>query len=250
MMGIALFISIAVLALILLIVRRPIIAFFRGKKGELSVRMWLKLLSSDQYKIINDLLISSHGHTSQIDHVVVSEYGIFVIETKNYQGWIYGGNYSEYWTQNIFGHKYELRNPILQNQGHIRALKRLLPDVPADSYIPIVAFSRRATLKLSTNEPVVYWSKLRREIRSYKTRRLTPEMVQQVYSALLSSHQNSKEKRKEHVKNVKTTIIRNKRAVAHNRCPRCGGRLVLRNGKYGDFYGCSNYPRCRFTRQP
>ena len=120
MMGIALFISIAVLTLILLIVRRPIIAFFRGKKGELSVRMWLKLLSSDQYKIINDLLISSHGHTSQIDHVVVSEYGIFVIETKNYQGWIYGGNYSEYWTQNIFGHKYELRNPILQNQGHIR----------------------------------------------------------------------------------------------------------------------------------
>ena len=38
--------------------------------------------------------------------------------------------------------------------------------------------------------------------------------------------------------------------VAHNRCPRCGGRLVLRDGKYGDFYGCSNYPRCRFTRQP
>ena len=245
-----LIILLIILLLFIFIFRKRIVAFFQGKKGELNVKLRLWMLPSEQYKIINDLLISSHGHTSQIDHVVVSEYGIFVIETKNYQGWIYGGNYSEYWTQNIFGQKYELRNPILQNQGHIRALKRLLPDVPADSYIPIVAFSRRATLKLSTNEPVVYWSKLRREIRSYKTRRLTPEMVQQVYSALLSSHQNSKEKRKEHVKNVKTTIIRNKRAVAHNRCPRCGGRLVLRDGKYGDFYGCSNYPRCRFTRQP
>ena len=245
-----LIILLIILLLFIFIFRKRIVAFFQGKKGELNVKLRLWMLPSEQYKIINDLLISSHGHTSQIDHVVVSEYGIFVIETKNYQGWIYGGNYSEYWTQNIFGQKYELRNPILQNQGHIRALKRLLPDVPSDSYIPIVAFSRRATLKLSTNEPVVYWSKLRREIRSYKTRRLTPEMVQQVYSALLSSHQNSKEKRKEHVKNVKTTIIRNKRAVAHNRCPRCGGRLVLRDGKYGDFYGCSNYPRCRFTRQP
>ena len=249
-MSTALFILIVILSLVLLIVRRPLIAFFRGKEGEMSVRIWLKLLPSDQYMVINDLLISSHGHTSQIDHVIVSEYGIFVIETKNFQGWIYGGNYSEYWTQNIFGHKYELRNPILQNQGHIRALKRLLPNVPADSYIPIVAFSRRATLKLSTYEPVVYWSRLIREIRSHKTQHLTPEMVQQVYTTLISSHQNSKEKRKEHVKNVKTTIMRNQNAVAHNRCPRCGGRLVLRDGKYGDFYGCSNYPRCRFTRQP
>jgi predicted RNA-binding Zn-ribbon protein involved in translation (DUF1610 family) len=248
-MSTALFILIVVLALVLLIVRRPLIAFFRGKEGEVSVRIWLKLLPSDQYKVINDLLISSHGHTSQIDHVVVSEYGIFVIETKNYQGWIYGGNYSEYWTQNIFGKKYELRNPILQNQGHVRALKRLLPDVSPDTFIPIVAFSRRATLKLSTNEPVVYWSSLIREIRSHKTRHLTPEMVQQVYTLLLSSNQVSKEKRKQHVKNVKTTITRNQNAVANNRCPRCGSKLVLRDGKYGKFYGCNNYPNCRYTHQ-
>lgn len=249
MMRTALFILIVVLALVLLLVRRPLIAFFRGKEGEVSVRMWLKLLSSDQYKVINDLLISSHGHTSQIDHVVVSEYGIFVIETKNYKGWIYGGNYSEFWTQNIFGKKYELHNPILQNQGHVRALKRLLPDVSPDTFIPIVAFSRRATLKLSTKEPVVYWSRLRRTIRTYKTKLLTPEMVQQVYTLLLPSNQVSKEKRKQHVKNVKTTITRNQHALANNRCPRCGGQLVLRDGKYGRFYGCQNYPNCRYTHQ-
>ena len=211
------------------------------------MRMWLKLLSSDQYKVINDLLISSHGHTSQIDHVVVSEYGIFVIETKNYRGWVYGGNYSEYWTQNIFGHKYELRNPILQNQGHVQTLKRLLPDVPSNTFIPIVAFSKRATLKLSTNEPVTYWNRLNRTIRSYKTKLLSTEMVQQVYATLLSSNQDSKTKRKEHVQNVKATIMHNQRAVANNRCPRCGGKLVLRDGRYGKFYGCQNYPNCRYT---
>lgn len=72
------------LLLLLLFARKPLIAFFRGKKGELNVNLRLQLLPSEEYKVINNLLISSHGHTSQIDHVVVSEYGIFVIETKNY----------------------------------------------------------------------------------------------------------------------------------------------------------------------
>ncbi len=250
MMGIALFISIAVLTLILLIVRRPIIAFFRGKKGELSVRMWLKLLSSDQYKIINDLLISSHGHTSQIDHVVVSEYGIFVIETKNYSGWIYGSANSDQWTQNIYGDKYQLYNPILQNQGHIRALRNLLKDIPSGFFISIVAFSRNATLKNQYLNNVVYWNQINDLIRSYEQKRLSSEQVQRVYNTLLSANIDSKDARKQHIQNVRGQIYRNDVSVAHNRCPRCGGRLVLRDGKYGDFYGCSNYPRCRFTRQP
>lgn len=94
--------------LLILIVRKPLFAFVSGKKGELIVKLRLRVLSSERYKVINNLFISNHGQTSQIDHVVVLEYGIFVIETKNYKGWIYGGANSDYWTQNIYGNKYQL----------------------------------------------------------------------------------------------------------------------------------------------
>lgn len=237
-----------------------IVAFFvllirllpsKGEVGEMRVSKILSKLPHDKYQTINDLLIHhNNGHTSQIDHVVVSEYGIFVIETKNYSGWIYGSADSDQWTQNIYGNKYQLYNPILQNQGHIRALRNLLKDIPSDFFISIVAFSRNATLKNQYLNNVVYWNQINDLIRSYEQKRLSSEQVQRVYNTLLSANIDSKDARKQHIQNVRGQIYRNDVSVAHNRCPRCGGKLVLRNGKYGDFYGCSIYPRCRFTRQP
>ena len=110
----------------------------KGKVGEKRVASILKKQPDDSYKV----LLSSNGYSTQIDHIIISIYGIFVIETKFYQGWIYGGKNSEYWTQNIYGNKYQLRNPIHQNQGHIRALKFLLKDYGNIPFISIVAFSR------------------------------------------------------------------------------------------------------------
>lgn len=235
------------LLLLLLFARKPLIAFFRGKKGELNVNLRLQLLSSEEYKIINNLLISSHGHTSQIDHVVVSEYGIFVIETKNYKGWIYGSASSEYWTQNIYGNKYQLYNPIKQNQGHIKALSRILTDIHPNLFISIVAFSRQATLKNRYLDNVVYWNQINRVIRSYSQKRMSAEQVQRTFNTLLEANNTSKDSRKQHVHNVRGQIYRNYVAVSNGYCPRCGGKLVLRSGQYGDFFGCSNYPHCRYT---
>lgn len=77
----------------------------KGEIGEKRVAHILQRLPKEEYRVINNLLLqTSSGGTTQIDHVVISEYGIFVIETKFYKGWIYGGENSEYWTQNIFGH--------------------------------------------------------------------------------------------------------------------------------------------------
>ena len=76
----------------------------------------------------------------QIDHVVVSIYGIFVIETKNYSGWIFGDENSQYWAQVIYKTKNRFYNPILQNRGHIKALQGLLQDYSHIRYIPIVVF--------------------------------------------------------------------------------------------------------------
>jgi len=63
---------------------------FHGIIGERLVTSVLSALDSKKYLIINDLMVENEGKTSQIDHVVISNYGIFVIETKNYNGWILG----------------------------------------------------------------------------------------------------------------------------------------------------------------
>ena len=93
----------------------------KGEMAELRVHNVLIELP-EEYHVIDNVIIGSNNYSSQIDHIVVSPYGIFVIETKGYKGWIYGGENAQYWTQNIFGKKYQLYNPILQNQGHVKAL--------------------------------------------------------------------------------------------------------------------------------
>ena len=99
----------------------------KGKIGEKVVAGKLDHLPKDQYRVLNNVTIQ-HPKTVLRDHLVVSIYGIFVIDTKNYNGWIYGGEHAEYWTQNIYGNKYQIYNPILQNAGHVRALRRVLKD--------------------------------------------------------------------------------------------------------------------------
>lgn len=219
----------------------------KGVAGEKHVAKVLSKLPQEEYKIINNLLISQNGNTIQIDHVVVSEYRIFVIETKFYQGQIYGGANSDYWTQNIFGNKYSLRNPIHQNYGHIQALVAILPGVHPDLFIPIVTFSRQASVTCADNKTVVYWDQLNEVILSYQRKWLTSDEAEKAYEILLSANIDSPENRASHVENVKKQIANREEVVANGYCPRCSGKLVLRNGKYGEFYGCINYPHCRYT---
>lgn len=132
----------------------------KGRIGEHRVAHILGRLPKDRYRVINNLLLrTSSGSTTQVDHIVISQYGIFVIETKFYKGWIYGGENSEFWTQNIYGNKYTLRNPILQNAGHVRALKHLLKDFGDIPFISIVAFSRQCRLGVNASTPVAYFGR-------------------------------------------------------------------------------------------
>ena len=218
----------------------------KGKRGEKQVAALLALLPKKRYKVINDLLIQSGGHSTQIDHVVVSVYGIFVIETKYYQGWIYGGENSEYWTQNIYGNKYQLRNPLWQNQGHVKAIARIIGDSGNIPIFNIVAFSRQASIKVDRSLPVMYWWNVVPYIKRHKETHLTETQADEIYNTLLSANITDKAARKQHVTSVKHNQARRNTAVANGKCPRCGGNLVLRNGRYGRFYGCSNYPNCKY----
>ena len=197
-------ISAIILAVIVLIIsiwlRRS-----KGRIGEHRVAHILDRLPKDRYQVINDLLLrTSSGSTTQIDHVVISQYGIFVIETKFYKGWIYGGENSEFWTQNIYGNKYTLRNPILQNAGHVRGLRQLLKDYGDIPFIPVVAFSRQASLGVSSGTPVIYWNQIRKVIGQIKEKRIAPDAVTGIYNKLIESNiPDSKESRREHIRNVR-----------------------------------------------
>lgn len=147
----------------------------KGKAGEKVVAAKLSHLPKDRYKVLNNITIPTPNGSSQIDHLVVSLYGIFVIETKNYNGWIYGSEHGEYWTQNIYGNKYQFYNPILQNAGHVRALRLILKDYEPLPILPIVAFSGNADVKVKVEEAcVIYWGQILKIINQFEEKRLIP----------------------------------------------------------------------------
>lgn len=155
-------------------------------KAEKSVDNLLRKLPKNKYLTINNIRIIDYGHEHKIDHVVVSIYGIFVIEVKSEEGCISGGEYSSYWTRDILGHKTQFRNPIQQDKGHIRALKHLFKDFGEIPCIPIVAFSRQAELKLKeTQTAVVYWSDLLKVIGSYDSPVISRTQVQEIHRSLM-----------------------------------------------------------------
>lgn len=116
------------------------------------VANWYLSPLSEEYEIFNDILLKTDdGSTHQIDHVVISPYGVFVLETKGYMGKLYGGQYSDQWTEYMGGKGYDFYNPIKQNYGHMKALQEVL-GLPEKAFMSIVASGRSATLKMDIDD--------------------------------------------------------------------------------------------------
>ena len=219
-------------------------ANIRGRRGERRVSSRLFSLPSE-YHIFNDVHIEVQGRSVQIDHIVASRYGIFVIETKNYTGWIYGNDNSEFWIKNMYGNKYQFRNPLKQNYSHVKSLQALL-GVPESKFIPIVVFLNGATLKCDTTGVVIYSHQLRRTILDHSVPLFSDAEVEKMITLLSSSRIVEKNRRSNHVHKIKEDINEKQALITSGICPRCKGKLVVRRGKYGEFLGCSNYPQCNF----
>ena len=84
---------------------------FKGWFGEKKTQfnLWLSL-NTKLYRRFHDVIIPSQHGTTQIDHILVSPFGLFIVETKNYTGWIYGSESQANWTQVIYKSKYLLKN--------------------------------------------------------------------------------------------------------------------------------------------
>ena len=133
-------------------VLRPIIKGFMGELQS-KVTQWL-FLDSNIYKNFNNLIINDEKGSTQIDHIIVSKYGIFVIETKNYSGWIFGNEKSNKWTQNLYGNKKQFQNPLHQNYRHTKALAKYL-NVSDEKVKPVVIFWGDCEFKTSMPKHVI-----------------------------------------------------------------------------------------------
>lgn len=160
-------------------------------------------LSYKDYFIFNNLIIPSENNRStQIDHIVVSKFGIFVIESKDYNGWIFGDKDQPFWTQSLPGsNKFQFQNPIRQNYAHIMALKVLMP-LAVDSFCSIVVFSDKSEIKTTPIENVVHLNQLIDCIRKYTQEKLTRESLQLAIGKLSYACQTVDITASEHIENL------------------------------------------------
>lgn len=212
----------------------------KGKQGERKVRRIIGETNPPIQYVINDYVIEHDGKSSQIDHILINYYGVFVIETKNYSGRIYGNDTQLQWTQVLqYGKvKNKLYNPVKQNATHIYRLKNILGNVP---FFSLVVFTQNNTQYI-TSDTVIPLYRLRSAINA-GAKKLRPEEMEAIYNQLLA-HRSDISTR-QHVQNIRTQ----RAELQANICPRCRGNLVRRHGKYGDFWGCSNYPKCKFIKK-
>ncbi|AXM87785.1 NERD nuclease [Anoxybacillus ayderensis] len=184
-----------------------------GKYGEYKVRKVIENIesSSPNIKTFHNLYIPKQdGSMSQIDHIILSNQGLFVIETKNYNGWILGNETSKYWMQVIYKRKEKFLNPILQNKGHVKALKNWLGK--EFSHVPIysiVVFLPRAKLKFNTDfsqAAVVYPYQLKQVMEQQKTNNIDWEtsrrLAEKLTSILVKDKRQERIVKKQHVQAI------------------------------------------------
>ncbi len=144
----------AVVAIIGLISKTPLRFVIKGWFGELLVKLTVRFfLNKDYYRVFHNVLIyDDEGGTTQIDHIVLAKTGIFVIETKNIRGWIFGGEKSKVWTQTLYRKKSSFQNPLRQNYKHIACLSKTIK-CPIEAFHNVVTFTGEATFKTPETLP-------------------------------------------------------------------------------------------------
>lgn len=117
-------------------------------RGEARVCQALRAsFSAPDYHLFNHVTLKFKDGTTQVDHVLVSRFGVFVIETKDYTGWIFANAKQANWTQVIYRGKFRFQNPIFQNMLHVRAVRDLLDFLPPEAVKSVVVFAGDAEFK-------------------------------------------------------------------------------------------------------
>ena len=218
----------------------------RGWIGEkkTTFNMWL-FLDKKIYRRFHDVIIPAKNGTTQIDHLLVSPYGLFIVETKNIKGWIFGSENQPKWTQSLYRKKYSFQNPLRQIFRQKKILSEYL-DLDESVIYTVVYFVGDCRFKTQLPDNVLN-SGLGRYVKQFRNRILSPEAVDRVIAALEQHVSESTLTTRDHVRSL------HERHASSTICPKCGSALVERTAKKGPnagtkFLGCESYPRCRFTK--
>lgn len=260
------------LLLIATLIKTP---WFKGMIGEafINLGIWL-FLDKREYHLLKNVTLPTPQGTTQIDHVIVSRFGLFVIETKNIKGWIFGNPAHKSWTQQLYRRRHTFQNPLRQNYLHLMTLKSLLG--LADHQLhSIIYFIGDCTFKTPMPDNVMNRG-LIRYIKGKTTPVLTPAEVTRVIDTIQRGRLAANwQTHKQHVAQLKARhsevpqpplsvaaipvvnqvvnaapTITESLTKPNPLCPRCGNQMVLRTAKRGDnkgnqFWGCSGYSACR-----
>ena len=231
--------------------------FFKGIVGEWQVNLLINFfLDKNEYHLIKNVTLPTfideqeHG-TTQIDHIIVSKYGVFVVETKNMKGWIFGSENQKQWTQQIFKHKSKFQNPLHQNYKHVKTLENILlaeSNAKIDSIFSVIIFIGDSTFKAKMPENVrfarggIEYIKSKTEI--FFNAKEVASVIEQIESGRL---ERSYKTNRQHVKHVREII---EEKTETKPCSKCGAGMVLRKAAKGknvgnEFWGCSTFPKCR-----
>ena len=215
-----------------------------GTKGEGNTRFACSMyLKPPKYRCYHDLLVPHSYRTAQIDHIVISESGIFVLETKNMVGKIYGSVSSQKWTQVLGSRKYQFLNPLIQNDSHLRTLANYL-NLDTSLFFSVVVFWGECKFQTQMPENVLWERGFVNYIRNKISAKINQEQLTYTISALNNLNNNTTvEQRQRHIE-----LLNNPKV-----CPFCGGRLIRHtvvkpNRMVNRFIGCSNFPCCTFSR--
>lgn len=217
-------------------------------------------------RILKNIYIPKEdGTTTEVDLLFITKKGLFVLESKNYSGWIFGNEKDAYWTMSLpNGQKEKFYNPIKQNKGHIKWLKSIIGnEIPCYS---VIVFSERCELKKITVEDLDVKIIKRDDLFSVIKHKwnetgdcISEEDLVSLYERLSAYCNADKDTKKKHIEDINNTY---KAPVEETKsesieeepvknCPKCGSKLVLRTAKKGEnagnqFYGCSAFPKCRY----
>lgn len=225
-------------------------AWFKGILGEALVKFAAKLrLPADTYHRIHNVTLPTPDGTTQIDHIFVSRFGIFVVETKNMKGWIFGDEKQAQWTQLIFKEKFKFQNPLRQNYKHVKAVEAVL-NVSPEFIHSVVVFTGESKFKTPMPDNVAQGGGYVTYIKSFQQSVLSESEVQAVVSQIQFGRlKQSRETNRQHIQQLKTRS----NPTVDRKCPKCGSSMVLRTAKRGtnagnQFWGCSAYPECRVVQ--
>ena len=219
-----------------------------GLWGEYLTFRCLRKLTGYKKFLFNCYIPKEDGALTEIDLIMLHVSGVYVFESKNYSGWIFGNETDSQWTQSFpSGRKEHFFNPLKQNNAHIKQLQRFLHGLAANAFRSVIVFSERCALRKITltnkRHIVVKRNEVLHAVMPIANLQiLSTEDIDAIYQRLYMQTQLSSQEKQAHRQRVTD--------IAEGRtCPYCGSPLVLQTARNtgNQFLGCSKYPDCRYT---